>query len=51
MLKVLESDFARIPALLDGATGAPPLAPAFEPEVAPPAPVGEVEPVGQLGLF
>ena len=51
MLKVLESDFARIPALLDGATGAPPLAPAFEPEVSRPAPVGDVEPVGQLGLF
>jgi len=52
MLKVLESDFARIPSLLAGVNAAPPAAPppAFEPEPAPPAPA-DVEPVGQLGLF
>ncbi len=53
MLKVLESDFARIPALLDGATARAPVPPpaSFEPEPAAPAPVADVEPVGQLGLF
>jgi DNA polymerase len=50
MLKVLESDFARIPELLDGVLepwlpAAP--APAFAPE---PAPLVEAQPV-QLGLF
>lgn len=51
MLKVLESDFARIPALLQGVT-APPAVPqpsAFEP--VPPAAAVQVEAVGQLGLF
>jgi uracil-DNA glycosylase family 4 len=53
MLKVLESDFARIPGLLDGSTGAVPArAPlAFEPAPSPPPVAAEVEPVGQLGLF
>ncbi len=49
MLKVLESDFARIPALLDGATAAPPAPPLLEPE-----PVLDVAPSSsavQLGLF
>jgi DNA polymerase len=47
MLKVLESDFARIPTLLDGEpTELPPSAPALR-EAAPPA---VAEPV-QLGLF
>ena len=52
MLKVLESDFARIPALLEGATEAPaaPPPPAFEREPSPPV-AADVEPVGQLGLF
>jgi uracil-DNA glycosylase family 4 len=52
MLKVLESDFARIPALLDGVAAAPaaPPAPAFEREPTPPV-AADVEPVGQLGLF
>ena len=52
MLKVLESDFARIPALLSGGTDAtPPPAPAFVPAPAVPAPADAAEPVGQLGLF
>jgi DNA polymerase len=53
MLKVLESDFARIPALLDGSTDAVPArAPlAFEPQPVPAPVAAEVEPVGQLGLF
>jgi uracil-DNA glycosylase family 4 len=47
MLKVLESDFARIPALMDSdLAGPPPPAPLL----AEPEPVVEVEPV-QLGLF
>jgi DNA polymerase len=47
MLKVLESDFARLPSLVHGepATSLPP--PRIEPA---PAPVLEAEPV-QLGLF
>ena len=45
MLKVLEEDFARIPALLESAADAP--ATSAEPE---PLQVGEPEPV-QLGLF
>ncbi len=54
MLKVLESDFARIPALLSGSTtpAAPVPSPVpFEPGPAAPATVADVEPVGQLGLF
>ena len=53
MLKVLESDFARIPALLDGVAAAPaaPPPPAFEREPAPPVAAADAEPVGQLGLF
>jgi len=49
MLKVLESDFARIPALLTGATPAAPAsaAPVFEP-VPEPSPAA---PAVQLGLF
>jgi uracil-DNA glycosylase family 4 len=47
MLKVLESDFARIPSLLGGEPAFPPAAPVLEPE---PARVVEAEPV-QLGLF
>src|SRR4051795_255321 len=48
MLKVLESDFARIPQLLDSVLAPPaPAAPAFVPE---PAPLVEAQPV-QLGLF
>jgi DNA polymerase len=53
MLKVLEADFARIPALLEGVTAATlaPPQPAFEPEPAPREAAVEAEPVGQLGLF
>jgi len=52
MLKVLESDFARIPALLNGVADAtPPPAPAFVPAPAAPASAEAAEPVGQLGLF
>jgi DNA polymerase len=47
MLKVLESDFARIPQLLDSVLAPPPPAPAFVPE---PQPLVEAQPV-QLGLF
>jgi uracil-DNA glycosylase len=49
MLKVLESDFARIPALLSGVAAAPAVQrpPAFEPEPA----LSEPEPTVQLGLF
>jgi uracil-DNA glycosylase family 4 len=49
MLKVLESDFARIPALLGGVAAAPAVLtePAFEPEPA----FSEAEPTVQLGLF
>ena len=47
MLQVLESDFARIPDLLAGATGAPP--PPLVPPSAP-APPAPRDPV-QLGLF
>ena len=48
MLKVLESDFARIPQLLDSVLAAPvPAGPAF---VAEPEPLVEAQPV-QLGLF
>ncbi len=49
MLKVLETDFARIPALLSGVTEAPAVAPppAFEPEPV----LSEPEPTVQLGLF
>jgi DNA polymerase len=47
MLKVLESDFARIPQLLDSVLAPPPSAPAFVPE---PQPLVEAQPV-QLGLF
>jgi len=50
MLKVLESDFARIPSLLDGAD-VPPPPPAFVPEPAAPVAAADAEPVGQLGLF
>jgi DNA polymerase len=45
MLKVLEEDFSRIPALLDRAADPPPAN--DDPE---PAPAAEPEPV-QLGLF
>ena len=48
MLKVLESDFARIPQLLDSVLAPPaPAVPAFAPE---PRPLVEAQPV-QLGLF
>jgi uracil-DNA glycosylase len=47
MLKVLESDFARIPGLMDGELSAPLPPPRLDPA---PAPVLEAEPV-QLGLF
>jgi uracil-DNA glycosylase len=49
MLKVLESDFARIPSLLEGVVAAPvaPPPPAFEPEVE----VVQSPPAVQLGLF
>jgi len=53
MLKVLESDFARIPQLLDRVLGAPAPAPAFVPAPAPEpaaASAEEARPV-QLGLF
>jgi uracil-DNA glycosylase len=48
MLKVLESDFARIPALLEDELG-PPL-PVAPPALAEPVPLVAAEPV-QLGLF
>jgi uracil-DNA glycosylase family 4 len=48
MLKVLESDFARIPSLLDGELGTP--LPAGSPAPAEPTPLVAAEPV-QLGLF
>ena len=53
MLKVLESDFARLPALLQGLAAAPaaPPPPAFVPEPAPPAAAVQVEAAAQLGLF
>ena len=47
MLKVLESDFARIPQLLDSVLEPPLRVPAFVPE---PQPLVEAQPV-QLGLF
>jgi len=49
MLKVLEADFARIPALLGDATADLPVAP-LDVEVAV-VDAAAVEPVGQLGLF
>ena len=52
MLKVLESDFARIPALLEARPRLRPRRrrPRSSREPAPPV-AADVEPVGQLGLF
>ena len=51
MLKVLESDFARIPALLEGATAAPPAPAPVEVEPEPAVEVAQSPPAVQLGLF
>ena len=51
MLKVLEQDFARIPALIERSVSTTPLVPQTDPDAVPAAPPAPVQETVQLGLF